>query len=57
MPSGLTTRLAAQKVYASARLGRLRISPHVYNDEHDIDRFVSAFRAVYTVGSHVPATA
>ncbi len=57
MPSGLTTRLAAQKVYASARLGRLRISPHVYNDEHDIDRFVSAFREVYTVGSHVPATA
>jgi selenocysteine lyase/cysteine desulfurase len=26
------------------RIGRVRISPHVYNDEEDIDRFVAAFR-------------
>ena len=35
---------AAQKVYAAPRLGRLRISPHVYNDEEDVDRFVAAFK-------------
>jgi selenocysteine lyase/cysteine desulfurase len=26
------------------RIGRVRISPHVYNDEEDIDRFVASFR-------------
>ena len=26
------------------RMGRVRISPHVYNDEEDIDRFVATFR-------------
>jgi selenocysteine lyase/cysteine desulfurase len=26
------------------RIGRVRISPHVYNDEEDIDRFVATFR-------------
>lgn len=44
MPDGLVERLAAEQVYAAPRLGRLRISPHVYNDEADVDRFVSAFR-------------
>ena len=44
MPDGLIARLAAENVYVSPRLGRMRISPHVYNDEADIDRFVTAFR-------------
>ena len=39
MPAEFTKRLAAQKVYAAARLGRLRVSPHVYNDEEDCARF------------------
>ena len=43
MPAGLMDRLAAANVHAAARLGRLRISPHVYNDETDMDRFVSVF--------------
>jgi selenocysteine lyase/cysteine desulfurase len=43
MPAGLAERLAAQGAYAAPRLGRLRISPHVYNDEEDVDRFVAAF--------------
>ncbi|MEL6297522.1 MAG: aminotransferase class V-fold PLP-dependent enzyme [Pseudomonadota bacterium] len=34
--------LAQQNVFVSARLGRLRVSPHVYNDARDIDRFVAA---------------
>jgi selenocysteine lyase/cysteine desulfurase len=43
MPAGLVERLAAENVYAAPRLGRLRISPHVYNDEVDVDRFVEVF--------------
>ncbi len=44
MPAGLIERLASEHVYAAPRLGRLRISPHVYNDEADVDRFVEVFR-------------
>jgi selenocysteine lyase/cysteine desulfurase len=44
MPAKLVEQLAAEYVYAAPRLGRLRISPHVYNDEADVDRFVAAFR-------------
>jgi selenocysteine lyase/cysteine desulfurase len=46
MPAGLVERLAAEHVYAAPRLGRLRISPHVYNDEADVDRFVEVFSKV-----------
>jgi selenocysteine lyase/cysteine desulfurase len=46
MPDRLLERLEAQGAYAAPRLGRLRISPHVYNDEQDVDRFVEAFRNV-----------
>ncbi|HLH92306.1 MAG TPA: aminotransferase class V-fold PLP-dependent enzyme [Xanthobacteraceae bacterium] len=44
MPPQLLARLAAENVYAAPRLGRLRISPHVYNDEADVDRFVTVLR-------------
>jgi selenocysteine lyase/cysteine desulfurase len=44
MPEGLIERLAAERVYVAPRLGRIRISPHVYNDEADVDRFLDAFR-------------
>jgi selenocysteine lyase/cysteine desulfurase len=44
MPDGLVDRLAAENVFATPRLGMLRISPHVYNDEADVDRFVAVFR-------------
>jgi selenocysteine lyase/cysteine desulfurase len=42
MPAGLVGELAAEGIYVAARLGRLRVSPHVFNDEADADRFVAA---------------
>ena len=44
MPHGLVTQLAAENVFVAPRLGHLRISPHVYNDEADVDRFIEVFR-------------
>jgi selenocysteine lyase/cysteine desulfurase len=46
MPDQLFARLAAENVYAASRLGRLRISPHVYNDEADVDRFLAVFGSI-----------
>jgi selenocysteine lyase/cysteine desulfurase len=43
MPHDLVAQLAARNVYVAPRLGRLRISPHVYNDETDVDRFIEVF--------------
>ncbi len=46
MADDLPQKLTAENVYAAPRLGRLRISPHVYNDEQDVDRFVDVFNKV-----------
>ncbi len=46
MPPQLVARLAAESVYAAPRRGRLRLSPHVYNDEADVERFVTVFRRI-----------
>ena len=42
LPPGLGARLAAQGVWLSVRGDALRITPHLYNDQHDIDRLVDA---------------
>jgi selenocysteine lyase/cysteine desulfurase len=42
MPKGLIEGLADDGVYVAARLGRLRVSPHVFNDEADTERFIAA---------------
>ena len=42
MPKGLIEGLASDSIHVATRLGRLRVSPHVYNDEEDADRFVAA---------------
>ncbi len=45
MPAGLAEALASEGVYVASRIGRLRVSPHVYNDEDDAERFVAAMAA------------
>jgi selenocysteine lyase/cysteine desulfurase len=37
----LIAGLAAENIHVAPRLGRMRISPHVFNDEADADRFVA----------------
>ena len=44
-PAGFLARLADQGVHVANRLGRIRISPHIYNDADDVARCVAAFRA------------
>jgi len=44
MPGDLIPALANQQIYVAARLGRMRVSPHVYNDEADVDRLIGAIR-------------
>jgi selenocysteine lyase/cysteine desulfurase len=44
MPSDLVPRLASEQIYVAPRLGRMRISPHVYDDETDVDRLVAAVK-------------
>jgi len=42
LPADLPGRLAAVTVYVNARGDRLRVTPHLYNDEADIQRFLEA---------------
>ena len=42
LPAGLVEGLASEGIYVAARLRRMRVSPHVFNDELDADRFVAA---------------
>jgi selenocysteine lyase/cysteine desulfurase len=50
MPDKLIEKLAAERIYVAPRLGRMRISPHVYNTESDVDRFVGTFRKLIAAG-------
>jgi selenocysteine lyase/cysteine desulfurase len=40
----LVDALAADGIHVAPRLGRMRIAPHAYNDEHDVDRLVAALK-------------
>jgi selenocysteine lyase/cysteine desulfurase len=44
LPDGLVESLAGEGIHVAARLSRMRISPHVFNDEEDADRFVAALK-------------
>jgi selenocysteine lyase/cysteine desulfurase len=41
-PDALVERLAEQGILVTARAGRLRIAPHFYNSEEEIDRLLAA---------------
>jgi selenocysteine lyase/cysteine desulfurase len=42
LPEGIEERLAAADVHVSLRGERMRITPHLYNDEEDAERLFSA---------------
>ena len=48
LPAGLGERLAAQQVFVSTRGAALRITPHLYNDSADLDRFEAALSSSLT---------
>lgn len=43
-PSVLAGKLKARRVLVAARHGNLRVSPHFYNSEEDLDRFTEELR-------------
>jgi selenocysteine lyase/cysteine desulfurase len=46
LPPDLLPQLAQRKVFVSVRGSSIRITPHLYNTEADIDRLVEALQAV-----------
>lgn len=45
-PGDLVARLAARKIHVSQRGDRLRVTPHLYNDDTDIAAFADGLKAV-----------
>ncbi|MGH6895162.1 MAG: aminotransferase class V-fold PLP-dependent enzyme [Geminicoccaceae bacterium] len=45
-PPGLPQRLAERQVYVSVRGDALRVTPHLYNHEQDLERLFDVLRAV-----------
>jgi len=39
VPEGLGERLAGEKIHVSVRGRSMRVTPHLYNTDEDIDRF------------------
>ena len=46
LPAGLPERLAREQVHVSLRGASLRVTPHLYNDEADLDRLFDVLRAL-----------
>lgn len=46
VPADLPARLAAEKVYVSVRGKSMRVTPHVYNTDDDIERLFDVLKAV-----------
>jgi selenocysteine lyase/cysteine desulfurase len=48
VPEGLLASLADDQVYVSVRGDSIRVTPHVYNDDEDVERFFAALEAAVT---------
>ena len=46
LPEGLLDRLAEHNVYVSLRGDSMRVTPHLYNNDADVDRLFAALEAV-----------
>jgi selenocysteine lyase/cysteine desulfurase len=46
VPEGLSQRLADEKIFVSVRGASMRVTPHLYNTDADIDRFFAALERV-----------
>jgi selenocysteine lyase/cysteine desulfurase len=44
LPAGFTERLAEARVYVSLRGDSIRVAPHLYNDDRDVERFIAVLR-------------
>lgn len=54
LPEGTVERLAARQVFVSERSGAVRISPHVWADETDLDQCLSALGEIVRDRSRLP---
>lgn len=48
-PDDLASRLAEENVFVSVRSGSVRVSPHVYNDEGDVERLFGVLDRIVPV--------
>ena len=46
LPADLLPRLARRNIYVSARGEAIRVSPHLYNTDEEIDRLIEGLRSV-----------
>ena len=46
IPAGLPELLAAQKVFVSVRGSSVRVTPHVYNSDRDLERLMACLRQI-----------
>jgi len=46
LPAGLLDSLAAERVHVSVRGASMRVTPHLYNTEEDVDRLFAALERV-----------
>ncbi|GMQ84909.1 MAG: aminotransferase class V-fold PLP-dependent enzyme [Acidimicrobiia bacterium] len=46
LPTGVAAELAARRVYVSIRGDSIRVAPHLYNDQSDVDRLFSVLDEV-----------
>ncbi|WP_169542430.1 aminotransferase class V-fold PLP-dependent enzyme [Sphingomonas baiyangensis] len=54
-PAAALATLRARAIYADARQGAIRVAPHLYNDDADIDELCEALAAHHPRSAHVAA--